>query len=392
MKIKMNEGFKRLKGNYVFADIRKKIVEKGSKNLIDLSVGDAAYPIAKVVGEAMKKAADEMSGENFKGYPPASGYPFLKTAIKNYYIRKGVEVSENEVFVSDGAKSDIKRIVELFGDLTVTIFAPGYPPQYDCAALNNKKIEIIDLSKDLFVPNVNRLSEKPRLIFLCSPSNPCGTVISKAVLKGFVDYALKTSSMIVYDSAYADYIGIDYLKSGGVFCPYEVDGARKCVIEIRSLSKFASFTGIRCGWSVVPGELVTGGMKVSDFYTRKLSSEFNGVGYIVQRGAEAALSIEGEEYSKNIINIYLDNAFSLAKLLKTRGVKFFGGENSPYVFFEKPLSWGKISAFEYLFDRFGIAVTPGEGFVAFGKDYARISCLKKREEFCKALRILKKAF
>ena len=394
MKIEMNEGFKRLKGGYVFAEVRKKIAEKD--NVIDLSVGDAAYPIAEVAADAMKTAADEMCGVNFKGYPPTSGYDFLKTAVKNYYFKRGIGLDENEIFISDGAKSDIKRIVELFGDLTVTIFAPAYPPEYDCAALSNKKVEIIDLSADFFVPNVEKLEgkekEKPRLIFLCSPSNPCGTVISKDCLKGFVDYALKTNSVIVYDSAYADYVSDDCKKSGGVFCPYEVDGARECVIEIRSLSKFASFTGVRCGWSIFPKELLTGGVKISALYTRKLSAEFNGVGYIVQRGAEAVLSDEGEKYSKSIIKIYLENARSLAKLLKSRGVKFFGGENSPYIFFEKPTKWGKVSAFNYLFDNFNIAVTPGEGFVSFGKNYARISALKREEDFKEALKRFEKAF
>lgn len=366
-------------GGYVFASVREKVaLLKG--NVVDLSVGDAAYPLAPSVLEAFGRAVREYGDKYaFRGYPPVSGYPFLKEAISRYYDRLGVSVKESEIFITDGAKSEIFRLLSLLGDYPVTVFSPFYPPFAESAVLNGKRVEIIDTGKD-FTPDPICLDEKKRIVFLCSPSNPTATVLDCKKIRAWRDYAKSTDSLIIFDGAYADFIRGDFPKT-----PYLVEGTKENFIELRSFSKFAGFTGMRCGWTVIPESLFAGKKPLSFYYSRFRSSTDNGVNYAVQRAAEAALSEKGRSENSAVIDAYLENARIGAEFFGSKGLPTSGGKDSPYLWVKTPNGLSSEELFEMLLFRAGVAVTPGNGFGKAGEGYFRVSCLKRKEDASSAI-------
>lgn len=384
--IELNKGFSLLEGDYTFKKIADR--KRNFRDLIDLSIGDVSYPLTKTVLTAYEKAVKEYGDEEmFRGYAPSSGYDFLKNAIVDYYAAYNAEIYNDEIFISDGSKGEIYKLLNLFSpSSTVAIFSPYYPAFYDCAVLSNKQTEIIDTTEDFFKPSPKRLKKKSYVIILCSPSNPCGITLNKSEISEWIDFALETKSIILFDSAYSSFI-----RDETPVTPYSVDGSKNCVIEISSFSKGFSFTGIRCGFVVVPDGVTICGEKLKDKYRRMNDVISNGVNYAVQRAAEAALSVDGRKENRKIVDLYLDNAKRACEVLNDKKIAYYGGKNSSYIFLKCPHGYSSDDFFEDLLNRLKIVVTPGNGFGLSGEGYARISCLKNTSEFSEALKRLQKA-
>lgn len=390
MKIKVNEDFLNIKQNYLFSDIAKKVSAYSSENpdkkIIRLGIGDVTRPLAPIVISAMHKAADEMANaDTFRGYAPEPGYDFIRKAVADYYgDTLGVKLLPEEVFVGDGAKSDVGNLPDILGNNHILIPDPVYPVYLDSNLMAGRDITFINANLDngfLPLPDKN-LKEKPYVIYLCSPNNPTGAVYNREQLKDWVDFALKTGSLIVFDCAYEAFIKGDYPHS-----IYEIEGARECAVEIGSLSKMAGFTGMRCGWSIYPNELTVGDKRLSEMWSRRQSTKFNGVPYVIQRAAEAAFSKQGIEESRKNINYYIDNAQMIANLMKEKDIFFTGGENSPYVWLKCPTdSW---SFFDFLLKNVQVVGTPGAGFGKCGEGFFRLSSFGTKEATVEAIERLK---
>ena len=342
MKIKVNENFKNIKESYLFSDIGKRVRAYSEahpdKKIIRLGIGDVTLPLAPSVIAAMHKATDEMAEKStFRGYAPEYGYDFLREAVAKHYETFGVKLSPEEVFVSDGAKSDIGNIVDILGDYEILIPDPVYPVYMDSNIMSGRKIRFISANASngfLPLPDAS-LDKEGYVIYLCSPNTPTGAVYSKEQLKIWVDFALRTGSLIIFDSAYEAYIHGDYPHT-----IYSVEGARGCAIEICSLSNTAGCTGSRCGFTVVPEELTAGGLSLCKMWARRQATKFNGVPYVVQRAAEAALSGKGWEECMTNVNYYMENAKILADFLVSKNIEFTGGISSPYLWLRCPDNMG----------------------------------------------------
>ncbi len=386
MKIEINQHFGDIKESYLFSDIAKRVraytEAHPDQKIIRLGIGDVTLPLTASVIDAMHKAVDEMAeSATFRGYAPEYGYDFLRAAIAAYYGRFGVTLSAEEVFVSDGAKSDIGNIVDILGENEILIPDPVYPVYVDSNLMSGRKITLIEANEaNGFLPMPEGIAEKPYVIYLCSPNNPTGAVYSREQLAAWVAFAKKSGSLIIFDSAYESYINEDYPHS-----IYEINGARECVIEICSLSKTAGFTGTRCGWTVLPDELTVGETKLSKLWARRQATKFNGVPYVVQRAAEMAVSEKGHAEAMEHVAYYMENARILADFLTRKGIWFTGGKNSPYVWLKCPGGMGSWEFFDHLLQNAQVVGTPGEGFGKCGEGYFRLTAFGSREATLEAV-------
>lgn len=391
LQIKVNENFFNVKKNYLFSEIAKRVnaysAEHKDAKIVRLGIGDVTLPLSPVVVEAMKKAADEMgNAATFRGYAPEYGYDFLREAIAEYYKKFPVLLSAEEIFVSDGAKSDVGNIVDILGDNEILIPDPVYPVYLDSNIMSGRKVSFLKGSHENgFLPLPDGVAEKPYVIYLCSPNNPTGAVYSREGLKRWIDFANKTGSLIIFDSAYEAFISGDYPHS-----IYEIEGARSCAVEICSFSKTAGFTGTRCAWSVFPDELTVGENKLSYLWSRRQATKFNGVPYVVQRAAEAALSAEGQAQCREAVSYYMENARIIGEVLKKKGIEFTGGENSPYLWLKCPNGMGSWEFFDFLLNKAQVVGTPGAGFGEAGEGYFRLTSFGSRESTLEAAERLNK--
>ena len=391
LQIKVNENFFNVKKNYLFSEIAKRVsaysAEHPEAKIVRLGIGDVTLPLSPVVVEAMKKAADEMgNAATFRGYAPEYGYDFLRGAIAEYYKKFPVDLNAEEIFVSDGAKSDVGNIVDILSDNEILIPDPVYPVYLDSNIMSGRKVSFLKGNhKNGFLPLPDGVAEKPYVIYLCSPNNPTGAVYNRDGLKKWIDFANKTGSLIIFDSAYEAFISGDYPHS-----IYEIEGARSCAVEICSFSKTAGFTGTRCAWSVFPDELTVGENKLSYLWSRRQATKFNGVPYVVQRAAEAALSAEGQAQCREAVSYYMENARIIGKVLKKKGIEFTGGENSPYLWLKCPNGMGSWEFFDFLLNKAQVVGTPGAGFGEAGEGYFRLTSFGSRESTLEAADRLRK--
>lgn len=391
LQIKVNENFFNVKKNYLFSEIAKRVnaysAEHKDAKIVRLGIGDVTLPLSPVVVEAMKKAADEMgNAATFRGYAPEYGYDFLREAIAEYYKKFPVDLSAEEIFVSDGAKSDVGNIVDILGDNEILIPDPVYPVYLDSNIMSGRKVSFLKGSRENgFLPLPDGVEEKPYVIYLCSPNNPTGAVYSREGLKKWIDFANKTGSLIIFDSAYEAFISGDYPHT-----IYEIEGAKSCAVEICSFSKTAGFTGTRCAWSVFPDELTVGENKLSFLWSRRQATKFNGVPYVVQRAAEAALSPEGQAQCREAIAYYMENARIIGEVLKEKGIELTGGENSPYLWLKCPNGMKSWEFFDFLLQNAQVVGTPGAGFGDAGEGYFRLTSFGSRESTLEAADRLRK--
>ena len=389
--LKVNENFLKLPESYLFVEIARKVKEFSERNpektIIKLGIGDVTKPLPKAVVAAMKKAADEMgAAETFRGYGPENGYAFLREAIAQHdYADNGVAISPDEIFVSDGAKSDTGSIGDIFSvDNVVAVCDPVYPVYIDTNVMAGRggdydeqngwsKIVYMPCTAETnFVPELPK--EKADIIYLCFPNNPSGVGITRDVLKTWVDYANKNGSVILYDAAYEAFITEDLPHS-----IFEIEGAKTCAIEFRSFSKTAGFTGTRCAFTVIPKELQFNGVSLNALWNRRQSTKMNGVPYVIQRGAEAVYSPEGQAEIKANIAYYLENAKIIRDGLAEAGFTVYGGVNSPYVWLKVPEGMTAWAFFDQLLEKTGVVGTPGSGFGLNGEGYFRLTAFNTKE-------------
>ena len=388
----INENYKNLNESYLFSTIAKKVSDFSSKNpnmeIIKLGIGDVTLPLCPAVIEELHNAVNEMScKETFKGYGPEQGYEFIKSAIQNYYKSHGVELNNDEIFISDGAKSDLGNILDLFDkDNTVLVPDPVYPVYVDTNIMNGRKIVYINANADNeFLPlPVENL--KADIIYICSPNNPTGAVYSKDMLKQWVDYANKNNAVILFDAAYECFITDENLPRS----IYEIEGAKTCAIEFCSFSKMAGFTGTRCGWTVVPESLIFDDMSLNKMWLRRQTTKFNGVSYIVQKGAEAVFSPDGQKQIQQNLNYYKENAKLISDVLTKHSIWHIGGKHSPYIWLRCPNNMKSWEFFDYLLENVQIVGTPGSGFGNNGEGYFRLTSFGSRENTKEAVERLDK--
>ena len=391
--MKLNGNFQNLQQSYLFVTISQKVDEYGKAHpqnqIIKMGIGDVTQPLAPAVIEAMHRAADEMScKETFRGYSPDSdGYPFLREAIAGYYKGFGVDLDASEVFVGDGAKSDVGNIVDLFDvDNTVLVPDPVYPVYVDTNLISGREILYLDANEDNgFLP----LPEKDvhaDIIYLCSPNNPTGAVYDREQLQAWVDYALENRAVLLFDAAYESFITGEGLPHS----IFEIPGAERCAIEFCSFSKTAGFTGMRCGYTVIRKELQFEGVQVSKLWERRQGCKFNGVSYITQRAAEAVFSPQGRRQVMETIAYYQNNARVMAKALEEMGIWFTGGANSPYLWMKCPDGMDSWEYFDYLLNEAEIVGTPGAGFGKNGEGYFRLTAFGDAQKTVEALERMKK--
>lgn len=396
--VKINENFLSMEKNYLFIDIAKKIKAftgaNPNKPLIRMGIGDVTLPLAPAVVEAIKKAADEMGiKETFRGYEDSgTGYDFLRSAIADYYKSFGISLDISDIRVNDGAKSDCGNITDIFGEGNIVLVTdPAYPVYVDSNVMAGRKIIYADSNEDNGFAAMPDDRVHADIIYLCSPNNPTGSVYTREQLAVWVDYALMNEAVIIFDSAYEAFISDPGLPRS----IYTVPNAKKCAIEMCSLSKTAGFTGTRCGYTVIPKELTvkaSDGSTVSlgDIWGRRQGSKFNGVSYPIQRGAEAVFTPEGQRQTRQAIDYYRKNAGLMTDTLKSLGIKFTGGINSPYVWFKCPNNMGSWEFFDYLLDNIQVVGTPGEGFGRNGKGWFRLTAFNTYENTEEAMNRLKK--
>ncbi len=403
--LRVNENFVKLPASYLFVDIAKKVNEFSGQHpeteIIRLGIGDVTRPLPKAVVKAMQAAAEEMGKtETFRGYGPEAGYEFLRSAIaENDFIKRGVQIDIDEIFVSDGAKSDTGSIGDIFGaDNVVAVCDPVYPVYVDTNVMAGRAGEYREgkgWSKIVYMPCLKEngfLPELPKeradMIYLCFPNNPSGVGISREELKKWVDYALANQSVILYDAAYEAFITEEDMPHS----IYEIEGAKKCAIEFRSFSKTAGFTGTRCAYTILPKELVFGGVSLNKLWDRRQSTKMNGVSYVVQRGAEAVFSEEGRREVRENIAYYLNNAKIIVDGLKKAGFEVYGGVNSPYVWLKTPAGFTSWEFFDLLLEKTGVVGTPGSGFGVGGEGYFRLTSFNTKENTEKALERIIRSF
>ena len=384
--MKLNENYKNLEESYLFSTIAKRVsayqAEHPQQEIIRLGIGDVTLPLCPAVVSAMQEAVQEMGKPaSFHGYGPEQGYPFLKEAVRGYYQNRGISLKEDEIFISDGAKSDLGNILDLFSaDNTVLIPDPVYPVYVDTNLMAGRKIVYMDANEENGFLPLPKKGQKADIIYLCSPNNPTGAVYSKEHLKVWVEYALEQKAIILFDAAYEAFISDPALPRS----IYEIEGAKECAIEFCSLSKTAGFTGTRCGYTIVPEGLGV----LNRMWLRRQTTKFNGVPYIVQKGAAAVFTAEGQKQVTENINYYKRNAKLIANALKSKGIWFTGGENSPYIWLKCGMpSW---DYFDQLLLKYQIVGTPGAGFGKNGEGFFRLTAFGSYENTQKAVTFLQK--
>jgi len=388
----INKNYLDLKDSYLFSVIANKVKKYTAANLdkkiIRLGIGDVTLPLVPAVVEAMKKAVLEMGdASTFRGYGEEQGYEFLRNAVCRYYEKKGVSLCDSEVFISDGAKSDLGNILDVFSpENAVLIPDPVYPVYVDTNIMAGRKIIYMNgNAENSFLPLPDE-NIKADIIYLCSPNNPTGAVYTKEQLKLWVDYALENDAVILFDSAYEIFVQDKFLPAS----IYQIAGAEKCAIEFCSLSKTAGFTGTRCGYTVVPHKLERDGGSFNKLWLRRQTTKFNGVPYIVQRGAETVFTDEGMAQIKDNIDYYLENARIITDTLAQLGIWFTGGQNSPYVWLKCPNNMPSWEFFDYLLEKANVVGTPGTGFGENGEGFFRLTAFGNRENVTEAMERFKK--
>ena len=401
---KINDNYLKLPGSYLFSTIAKKVnaytAANPDKKVIRLGIGDVTLPLAPAVIDAMHKAVDEMAhAETFHVYAPDLGYEFLRSAIvENDYKARGVDIAIDEIFVSDGAKSDSGNIGDIFAQNNrIAVCDPVYPVYVDANAMAGRTGDYVKekeawsnviympcTAENNFVPELPK--ETPDIIYICCPNNPTGTTLNKDQLQKWVDFALTKGAVIIYDAAYEAYISEDDVPHS----IYECDGAKKCAIEMRSFSKNAGFTGTRLGFTVIPKELTCDGVSLNSLWARRHGTKFNGAPYIIQRAGEAVYSPEGKKQTKEQIAYYMNNAKIIREGLTNAGYTVFGGINAPYIWLKTPDNMTSWDFFDYLLENLNIVGTPGSGFGPSGEGYFRLTAFGSLENTKEAMeRIVK---
>ena len=387
----LNSNYGNLKESYLFSDIARRVSEFSEKNpdrrIIKMGIGDVTRPLCKAVTEALKKASDEMgTAEGFHGYGPEQGYAFLRDAVRDYYKKYGVSVDSNEIFISDGAKSDVGNILDIFSrSTTVLVPDPVYPVYVDTNTMDGRKISYMNATEQNGFLPLPEEGINADLIYLCSPNNPTGAVYNRAQLREWVNFANRNGSVILFDSAYESFVSDESLPHS----IFEIEGAKSCAIEFCSLSKTAGFTGTRCGYTVICDGLVRDGKKLSKLWLRRQTTKFNGVSYIVQRGAEAVFTEEGQRQIHENIAAYKKNAALMAETLTELSIPFTGGLNSPYIWMQCPNGMDSWTFFDYLLNETGIVGTPGSGFGKNGEGFFRLTAFSTYENTAEAMKLLK---
>ena len=388
--MKVNHNFDNLVPNYLFADVARKTNEFAAANpekeIIRLGIGDVTLPLAPIVVEAMRKGCEDLKyRETFKGYPDYEGYDFVREAIANYYKSFGATVHADEIFVSDGAKSDCGNLPDIFAqDNTVLVTDPVYPVYVDANIMAGRRIVYASSNRENHFLAMPDESVKADIIYLCSPNNPTGAAYSAEQLKEWVAYALKNDAVILYDAAYEAFIDDDSPRS-----IFAIDGARECAIELCSLSKTAGFTGTRCGYTVIPKELKRDGHSLHALWYRRQATKFNGVSWPVQCAAAAVFSDEGLLQIQDNLNYYRRNAKVIATALDELGIYYTGGKNSPYIWLQCPGAMSSWQFFDYLLQNAAVVGTPGEGFGNNGKGYFRLTSFGSYEKTKEAVERIK---
>lgn len=396
--IKLNENLLNLKQNYLFTEIAKRTEDykkaHPDADVIKLGIGDVTLPLAPDVIKLMHEAVDEVANKKtFKGYGPEVGYNFLREKIAEWdYKKHGLDIDASEIFISDGIAADIGNFSNLLSENnSVGIANPVYPEYLDVSIMEgrNNIVYIPFSDKNNFVPELPK--EKVDLIYLCLPNNPTGTVLKKNELKKWIDYALENKSLILFDAAYERFIEEDDVPHS----IYEIEGAKKVAVEFKSFSKTAGFTGIRCGYTVVPKETVAykedgEAVNLNNLWNRRQCTKFNGASYISQKGAEAIFTEEGQKQIDDNINYYKRNCKILKEGLEQAGFKVYGGVNSPYVWFKAPDGYTSWEFFDLLLDKANVVTTPGSGFGEEGEGFIRLSSFGNYEDTQKAIERIKK--
>ncbi|WP_167955190.1 LL-diaminopimelate aminotransferase [Anaerosporobacter faecicola] len=401
---KINENYLKLPGSYLFSTIGKKVrtykAENPEKEIISLGIGDVTLPLAPAVINRMHAAVDEMSQkETFKGYAPDLGYEFLREAIiKNDYETRGVKIAMDEIFISDGAKSDSGNIGDIFAvDNKIAVCDPVYPVYVDTNAMAGRTGEYLQdqakwsnviympcTAETNFAPELPK--EEPDIIYLCFPNNPTGSTINKKELQKWVDYALKVGAVIIYDAAYEAYISEEDVPH----TIYECDGAKACAIELRSFSKNAGFTGTRLGFTVIPKELKSGDVTLNSLWARRHGTKFNGAPYIIQAAGAAVYTEEGKKQTKEQIAYYMNNARLIREELSKMGYSVSGGVNAPYIWLKTPNQMTSWDFFDQLLHEANVVGTPGSGFGPSGEGYFRLTAFGSYENTVEALNRMKR--
>lgn len=384
--MQLNEHYRNLEESYLFTRIGRLVAAYGQEHpeaeIIRLGIGDVTRPLVPAVIEALHRAVAEMGdAATFRGYGDEQGYGFLREAIAGYYQGKGVFLDPDEIFVSDGAKSDLGNILDLFGtDNVVAIPNPVYPVYLDTNIMAGRKVVFLEANEENdFLPMPGKMQAD--IIYLCSPNNPTGAVYTRSQLEQWVAYALDHGSVILFDAAYEAFITDLDLPSS----IYQIPGAKSCAIEFCSLSKTAGFTGTRCGYTVVPAELIREGVSLRKWWLRRQTTKFNGVPYIVQRGAEAVFSPTGREQIQESLKVYRENARILRTALEKQGVACWGGIHSPYIWLKCPDGMDSWQYFDALLHRCQLVGTPGCGFGSCGEGYFRLTAFNTIENTRRAV-------
>lgn len=388
--MKINENYLNLEESYLFSTVAKKVNEfiqnNPDKKVIRLGIGDVTLPLCKVVIEAMHKAVDEMAKkETFRGYGPEQGYDFLREKVQGYYKKRNVELELDEIFISDGAKSDLGNILDIFSkDNVILVPDPVYPVYVDTNIMAGRKVIFANANEEngfLPLPDNN---QKADIIYICSPNNPTGAVYNREQLKKWVDYAIKNNAIILFDAAYECFISDESLPRS----IFEIEGAKNCAIEFCSLSKTAGFTGTRCGYTIVPKLLG----KLNKFWLRRQTTKFNGVPYIIQRGAEAVFTEKGLDEIKENINYYKENAKIISETLDRCNIWHVGGKHSPYIWLKCPNNMKSWEFFDLLLEKIQVVGTPGSGFGKNGEGFFRLTSFGSKENTIEAMKRFEEAF
>lgn len=388
----INQNYKKLNESYLFSEINRRVTEFKEKNpdadIIRMGIGDVTLPLCPAVTDAMQKAVFDMGTSiGFHGYGPEQGYTFLQSAIQNYYQIRNVTLDEDEIFISDGAKSDLGNILDILGkDNSVLIPDPVYPVYVDTNIMDGRRITYANANEKngfLPLPNTHMCAD---IIYICSPNNPTGAVYNKEELRMWVDFALEHGSLILFDAAYEAFIEDKNLPHS----IYEIDGAKECAVEFCSLSKTAGFTGTRCGYTIVPKTLYSEDTPINKLWLRRQTTKFNGVSYIVQRGAEAVFSETGQTQIKSNIDVYRKNARLITSTFDRLEISYTGGKNSPYIWMKCPDGKKSWDYFDYLLSNAGVVGTPGAGFGINGEGFFRLTAFSTFEKTAEAMHRIEK--
>lgn len=384
--VKINENYLKLKDSYLFSTIAKKVNEykknNPDKKVISLGIGDVVLPLSEPVIKELEKGVKDMSAiETFKGYGPEQGYEFLKSDLKNYYGEFNVNLELDEIFISDGAKSDLGNMLDIFAkDNKVLIPDPVYPVYVDTNVMDGREIIFMDSNEEnnfLAMPDYKVDAD---LIYICSPNNPTGASYNRAQLKEWVAYAKEKNAIILFDAAYEAFINEDDIPHS----IYEIEGAKECAIEVCSFSKTAGFTGMRCGYTVVPFELKVNDVVLNKLWLRRQTTKYNGVPYVIQKAASGIFTEAGRKKTKEIIDYYMGNAKIIGEALDKLNIQYVGGVNSPYIWLKCPNNMPSWDFFDLLLNEVNIVGTPGVGFGENGEGNFRFSCFGQRENIVEA--------